>query len=267
MTEPVSDGWTDGPLPNRERLGFNLRQWVGRATSAFERDDYESALADFEEVLERHPDFPDIRNWAGLCRAMLGDPEGAIGEFEHALSVNPDYAAALLNLGVVLSDLGRLEAAAKAFSRLGELEVDGDMPLPGELGNRIAQGHAQLGELYLEAERPVQAIDECRRALEIRGGYVDVRARLAHALLMAGEHDAALAELESVLKGHPHFLEARIELGTVLRRMGRRDEAIEEWRRCLEIDPKDRRVRAYLASVGVILEEVKVRSAAGGDVE
>jgi hypothetical protein len=35
----------------------------------------------------------------------------------------------------------------------------------------------------------------------------------------------------------------------VLHRLGRDAEALKEWERCLEDDPRDMRARAYLASV------------------
>jgi Flp pilus assembly protein TadD len=89
---------------------------------------------------------------------------------------------------------------------------------------------------------------------------VDIRNRLAQALVAMGELGDAVDELTLVLAEHPSFLDARVRLGAILHRMGRRDEAIAEWRRCLELDPKDRRARAYLVSAGIRLEEVEVSS-------
>ncbi len=260
MSREAVEGWTEGPSPRREGGPFPLKHVIARAHAAWEGDDYASALADFEGVLARHPDFPDIRNWAGLCRAMLGDPEGALGEFEHALRVNPEYAAAHLNRALVLSELGRLEEAGAAFQRVRELDAGEEGAIPAELGNRIASTHATLGDLYIEADRPEQAVEEYRKALAVRPGFVDIRTRMAQAWVALGQLEEARDALEVVLAERPSFLEARVRLGAVLKALGGREEAIAEWRRCLEIDPTDRRVRAYLASVGVTLEEVHVRS-------
>ena len=65
--------------PGTEVPRVSLKQLVQRAISAWEREDYEEALATFREVLEGNPHFADIQHKAGLCMAMLGDPKGALG--------------------------------------------------------------------------------------------------------------------------------------------------------------------------------------------
>jgi len=218
-------------------------------------------LADFEEVLAAHPDFPDIRNWAGLCRAMLGHPDGALREFDQAIQLNPSYSEALLNRAVVLSELGRLDEVEESVDRLRELDAASDDPFPPELGNRIAVDHSRLGDLYMDAGRPEDAVEEYRKALEIRPGFVDIRNRMAQGYVAMGELASGVDELTLVLVEHPSFLDARVRLGAILMRMGRREEAVAEWRQCLEIDPEDRRSRAYLIAAGVRIDQVEVPSA------
>jgi len=263
MPQTPAEGWTPGPSAPRKEVAFNLKLHTARAHSAWERDDFASALADFESVLERHPDFPDIRNWAGLCRAMLGDPEGALAEFDHALRLNPGYVGAELNRALVLTELGRLDEASALFERLRELEAGTGDGLPADLGNRIATDHGALGDLYLEADRPESAVEEYRKALGLRPRFAGIRTRLAHAHVALGELDRALDELTLVLAERPSLLDARIRMGSVLMALERNEEAIGEWRQCLEIDPSDRRARAYLASAGVWIEEVQVPGADG----
>ena len=263
MPQGPAEGWTPGPSATREGVAFSLKLHTARAHSAWERDDFASALADFETVLEHHPDFPDIRNWTGLCRAMLGDPEGALAEFDHALRLNPHYIGAQLNRAIVLSELGRLDEASASFERLRALEPGSEDGLPADLGNRIASDHGKLGDLYLEAGRPESAVEEYRKALGLRPRFAGIRTRLARAHVALGELDRAMDELTLVLTERPSLLDARIRMGSVLRALGRNEEAIGEWRQCLEIDPSDRRTRAYLASAGVMIEEVEVPGADG----
>jgi tetratricopeptide (TPR) repeat protein len=261
MIEIQAEGWTPGPSLGQGGATQNLRLLIARANAAWERDDYESALADFEGVLATHPDFPDIRNWAGVCQAMLGRPEGALREFDQAIRLNPRYAEAHLNRAVILSELGRSDEVGESVMRLRELDAANDDTFPPELGNRIATDHGRLGDLYMQAGRPEDAVEEYRKALEIRPGFVDIRNRLARGYAEMDELTAAVDELTLVLAEHPSFLDARIRLGAILQRLGRRDEAVAEWRRCLEIDPADRRARAYLISAGVRLDEIEVAQA------
>ncbi len=240
---------TDGPHPT-------MKQRMARANAAFEQEDFAAALAEFREIILVHPDFPDVRNRAGFCRAMLGDAAGALEDFDHAVQVNPDYAEAHLNRALLLNELGRFGEAEEAFARARELDHRPGEPFGAELGNRIAVEHAKLGDLYLQADDAGSAVREYRKALELRPYFVDIRTRLAQAYLVLGDAEAAVTELEEALAEHPSFTSARVRLGVALRRMGRMDEAAAEWRTCLEVEPENWRARAYLESVGVRVEEV-----------
>lgn len=227
------------------------RQKVARGISAWERDDYESALEAFLDVLSDFPRFADVRNKAGLCLAMLGRFEEALKHFDVALDENAAYAEAHLNRGIVLNELGRHEEAQEAFSRAGAIDRKDSRAFPSDVGNRIAVTHAQLGDLYLVADRPQEAMEHYRRALEIRPRFSDIRTKYAEALIELGEYEQARAELEAILEPRPGFVGARVRLGVVLLKLDDVDRAIHEWRRCLDEDPSDMRARAYLASVGV----------------
>jgi Flp pilus assembly protein TadD len=124
----------------------HARMIVARGISAWERDDFESALETFRSVLEDHPTFADVHNKAGLCLAMLGRLEEALTHFDAAVAQNASYAEAHLNRGIILNDLGRHEEAAEAFSKAGELDSRDSPVFPSEVGNRIAVTHAQLGD-------------------------------------------------------------------------------------------------------------------------
>jgi tetratricopeptide (TPR) repeat protein len=227
------------------------RQKVARGISAWEREDYDSALDTFLDVLNDFPRFADVRNKTGLCLAMLGRFEEALTHFDVALEENPAYAEAHLNRGIVLNELGRHGEAQEAFSKAGAIDREDSRAFPSDVGNRIAVTHAQLGDLYLVADRPQEAMEHYRRALDIRPRFSDIRTKYAETLIELGEYEQARVELEAILEPRPGFVGARVRLGVVLQKLDDVDRAIHEWRRCMEDDPTDMRARAYLASVGV----------------
>lgn len=230
------------------------RQVVAEGVSAWERDDFEIALDRFQGVLKEFPHFADVQNKAGLCLAMLGRLEESLGYFDHALEYNSSYAEAHLNRGIVLKDLGRHDEAQAAFDRAGELDTRDSPVFPSEVGNRLAVTHAQLGDLYLVANHPMEAIEHYRDALAIRPRFMDIRSKFAETLIELGELDQAKEELELILESRPSFVGARVRLGVVYHRLGEDVDAVTQWRRCLEDDPRDMRARAYLASVEVSLD-------------
>lgn len=230
-------------------LDQELRQRIDRGRDAFERRNYAEALAIFREVLREHPDFADIRHLAGLCLGFLGQSEAALKEFDHALSLNSGYVEAHLNRAIILNELGRFEEARESFEAAGRLGADVDGPFPPLISARLANAHAGLGDLYLEAGAPTAAAEQYRTALVMRPLFHDIRNKLAQALMQLGELEQAARELESALDGNGRFLAARLNLGLVYFRLGRTGEARQQWETCREQQPGNPQVRAYLAMV------------------
>jgi tetratricopeptide (TPR) repeat protein len=222
-----------------QRLLFTARE-------AYERRDYNAALADLRTVAEEHPGFADVRNLMGLCLSMLSRPEDALAEFDRALERNDCYIEALLNRAITLNELGRFDEAREAFDRAGSCEEREESPFPASVSARIANAYLQVGELYMAASAPAEAADEFRRALELRPEFHDIRNRLGEALLQTGSADAAREAFERALEGNDRFLRARLNLGLALYRAGRVDAAREQWEECQRQAPSNPQARAYL---------------------
>jgi tetratricopeptide (TPR) repeat protein len=240
-----------------DRTRTQVREVVAKGVSAWERDDFETALTTFRGVLQEHPYFADVHNKAGLCLAMLNRPDEALAHFDEALKLNPAYAEAHLNRGIVLNELGRHDEAQAALTRASELDTRDSRAFPSDVGNRIAVTHAQLGDLYLVANHPQEAARHYEAALAVRPRFMDIRSKFAEALIELGDLDKAQDELEAVLDARPQFVGARIRLGLVYHKLGNNQAAVREWTRCAVDDPEDMRPRAYLASVGVTIPQVQ----------
>ena len=115
---------------------------------------------------------------------MLDDLEGALAEFDAALALNDAYAEAHLNRGIVLNELGRNHEAVTAFERAGQLDTR-DGTIPSDVGNQLAVMHAKLGDLYLVANRPVEA------AQQVRGRHQLAPALPRHPHQARGDPDGA----------------------------------------------------------------------------
>jgi tetratricopeptide (TPR) repeat protein len=233
-----------------------LQGLVQRGKAAFDQRDYAAALTDFQEVLRRNPRFADVRHLAGLCFSFLGNPDAALHEFDEAVALNTRYIEAHINRAITLNDLGRFDEARVAFTQAAELETESEGPFPAAVSSRLANAHAHLGDLYLEAGAPMQAADEYRAALEIRSHFHDIRNRLAQAQLQLGDLRAAAEELEKVLSANPHFLAARLNLGLVHYRLGDVVSALHEWEIAHHQQPANPQVRAYMAMLDNTRTEV-----------
>ncbi|MFV2007393.1 MAG: tetratricopeptide repeat protein [Longimicrobiales bacterium] len=237
--------------PGSEVRSLTLRQRIQLGIAAWDRDDFETALQHFSAVIKKNPTFADIRNKAGLCEAMMGNPHSALEQFDAALAINEDYAEAHLNKAIVLNEVGRFEDAWVSFKRASELDTRDDSSFPSDGGNKLAIAHARTGDIYLAADRPIDAATEYEKALSVRARFADIRTKLAEAYLEVGRIDDARTQLETILEERPEFTGARMRLGVVLHKQGDLKGARSAWERCSEERPDDSRVRAYLAGLEV----------------
>ena len=225
----------------------DLQQLIRRGKEAFERCDYASALADFQDVLRRKSGFADVHHLTGLCLNLLGHPEAALREFDHALALNGRYVEAHINRALTLNELGRFDEAQEAFARAAEYENEAAGPFSSAVSAQLALGHASLGDLYLAAGAMIEAGEQYRAALDLRPQYHDIRTKLAQTLMLTGELEEAAAELRTAVDANPRFLSARLNLGLALFRLGRKEAALKEWRIAQHQQPANPQVRAYLA--------------------
>lgn len=227
----------------------HVTQLKQQGRQAFERKDYATALEIFQDILQEHPGFADIRHSAALCLVFLGRSEDALEELAEALAANPGYVEAHMNRALVLQDLGRYDDARHAFERAREYEKQVQGRFPAAVTARLANAHAAVGDLYAEAAAHQEALAQYAMALGLRPRFHDIRNKYALSLLALDRLDEAVAELQQSLEWHPRFLSARLNLGLALYRQGRTDAAAAEWELCRRQEPDNPQVRAYLAMV------------------
>ena len=223
----------------------NLEKLIERGKAAFERRDYVTALTNFQAIVERNPNYPDIRHLTGLALSFLGQTEDALAEFEAACELNDAYVEAHLNRAITLNELSRYEEAREAFARAAELEEGRSERFPAAVSATLANAHLRVGDLYMEANAPAEAAEQYRAALSLRPRFTDIRNKLAEALIQLGRNEEAERELELALEQNDHYIEARLNLGLVRYRRGDVEGARREWSRARDQAPNDPQVRAY----------------------
>ena len=145
------------------------------------------------------------QSWSGLGRLAYGrgDLPLALELFDRALAIRPTHAEAMVNRGVALSRLGRLEEAAAITEQALAVE-------PNRVRARLnaARYRLALGQL----ERALAHADRARR---IAPGEPDGWALAGLADARAGRSDRARARLHRALELEPRHEEARAALRTL----------------------------------------------------
>lgn len=75
------------------------------------RDDYKSAIKNYNKAIRMAPDFAEAWNNIGNAYGMSGDYERAINAFDKAISFDPKYGRALFGKVVTLKNLKRYKEA------------------------------------------------------------------------------------------------------------------------------------------------------------
>lgn len=225
----------------------NPEHLVRDARERFALQDYYGAVHLLEEVLATGRAFADAHHLLGLSLSLLGQPDRALAAFDRALELNPRYLEALVHRGLVLNQLGRGEEAEESFRRAALQEGAATGRFTPHVAAKLANQHAALGEAYAESGAVNEAIDQYRRATALAPAFADLRYRLARLLLEGSNPLEARAELERVLTERPGFIDAHASLGLAHYLAGDAQAARGVWRACLERQPENARVEAYLA--------------------
>jgi len=145
--------------------------------------------------------------------------------WSYSLACDADNYIAQNNLGLVLLQKGRMEAAAASFHRALQIK-------PG-----YAEARNNLGEVLLRMGKVDAAITNFQEALLIRPDFAEAHDNLGNALLQIGKVDAAMAHCRRALQIKPDDAEACVNLGNALFRKGSVEEAVAQYQRALQIKP------------------------------
>ena len=141
-------------------------------------------------ILAAHPDHADVLNCLGIALAEQGRLDEAIAAYRAVLARKPDHAPAYFNMAKPLAISGRLEEAAAAF-RAALAHAPPDTP-----ADRIADILSRLGEVFVELDRPEDALALLRDNSDRCPGHPSLLWNRSLLLLQLGDYVAGWREYE-----------------------------------------------------------------------
>ncbi|NOZ23361.1 MAG: tetratricopeptide repeat protein [Planctomycetes bacterium] len=96
-----------------------------------------------------------------------------------------------------------------------------------------------LGTALLVQKKPVEAIVQYQKAIQLNGDFAAAYSKLAYAYTELGQMEKAIACYRRALEINPDLAEARTNLGAALLRKGWVEEAISHYRTNVEMNPTD----------------------------
>lgn len=186
--------------------------------------DHAGAERAFRRGLQIAPDNAELRNALGWTLFQAGRTGEAVAEYQRALTLNPKQAKAHNNLALAMVELDDFEGAARHFQASLDIEP-------------AAEIYSDLGFAKARLGRSEEALADYRKALALDPDCASAHINLAVLSVQSGDFAAAESHYRKALAGRP-TAQTYNGLGYALAQQGRSGEAIAEYRRAIDVDPR-----------------------------
>jgi arylsulfatase A-like enzyme/Tfp pilus assembly protein PilF len=193
----------------------------------YKEGDLKGAMALCEDVVRRRPEMPLAFGQLAFLYREAGDLESAVAALERSLALDPEDAASAALLGAYLNEQGQ------ALKSIAVLEPYARRPDP-DIDVLMA-----LGAAFSQAGRPKDALATFAKVREIDPSNAMALVNVATVHLAAREYGRARELLEGALALNPRVARAHNALGVIAAETGNPNEAIERWKKAVELEPKE----------------------------
>ncbi|HBF12536.1 MAG TPA: hypothetical protein DDW49_03970 [Deltaproteobacteria bacterium] len=224
----------------------DIKYLINQGKNYFKNQAYKNAETIFLKIIGNKCEFADVYNMLGVIYHQTGQYSKAITHFQKALKINPRYTEAMLNLSVLYNDLGEYKLSKQLLKESKQQSKKGEDTLDPFIKGKVANKHAETGDLYRGIGLYHLAIDEYKKGLEFAPHYYDIRNKLGVCFREEGKKAEAIREFQKIIKEKPSFSDAYIQLGLTLHAQNNKHEARKVWMKLSSINPKHELVRMYL---------------------
>jgi putative PEP-CTERM system TPR-repeat lipoprotein len=217
------------------------------------RGDYKAAVIEIKNALQVDPSNAEARRELGRIYLQTGDAKSAEKELRRALLLGSSAPDLRLDLAEALVRDQRFDEAREFLE-------------PSPEGDAAQQARAVTLRGYVEAGGgdTARARASFEQALQLDPVSREAAMGLVKLDLQGGDPQVALSSVEKLLKSHPGDVDSLLIQGELLRKLGRRDEALQAFDQVLEAD--GRNTAALLGRVAIHLSR-KNTDAAQADLK
>jgi arylsulfatase A-like enzyme/tetratricopeptide (TPR) repeat protein len=221
---PVKTVFTEDDDPKR-LIGLDAA--IQEVVTLYQQHDIDAALARARDVVAKRPDMPlAVQHLAFLLRES-GDLKSAVDVLRRSISAHPEDIDGVILLGGYLNEIGDPKDAARLLSAYAD-RTDPDLDLLMTYGSALAQ-----------SGRTQEAMAIFNRALVIDPSNANAKANLGTVYLLVRDYARAKATMEEALALEPDVSRAHNALGVIAAETNHADEAIQHWKRAVELNPRE----------------------------
>lgn len=190
------------------------------------KGEYDKAIAAFEKALEKTPKSARVRHFIGETCELRGDIQRAEKMLLEAAKINPQYLKVHQSLSNLYRKKGETEKAITSLEQAARISPNN------------AHRQTNLGKLYLVQGSTDKAEKSFKKAVTAQPNDAALKAAIGEIFLERGHAEQAADAFKSSL-GVKVDVHVYNRLGIALRRKGKANEAITEYKKALRISPKD----------------------------
>lgn len=183
----------------------------------------------------------------GLIEMKKKNYEEAMNNFEIASRLRPYDIIAFSNYINTFIALGRFDEAAEKTRLMKESDIADDLKNP-----YLFPLYSQISYGFAQKNETAKAIENARKALALDDTSLDQHANLGLLLYKDGKKDEALVELTTALRINPGQADLQVAAGRIYLEQGKNAEAIPYFQKALEIDPSMSAAREYLDKINPV---------------
>jgi tetratricopeptide (TPR) repeat protein len=211
----LAEGYAAEAIPHLEKVGAQ----DALAIAQLETGQLSDAVVNFNAVLAKRPDDPDLLYYLGHASGLLS--KSAI---DALISAHPDSARAHEALAENYFVLRQMPQAEKEYQEALRIRPD----LPGL--------HLELGQVYANSAQWPKAEQEFRAETKLQPGKAEAAYRLGAALLQQGKAQEAFVELKHANDLKPDMPETLYSFGKAASLTGDAATAEKSWIRVIELE-------------------------------
>lgn len=182
------------------------------------------AVEEYQAIARLAPEDTESLLTLARLHRMNNDAASAEAILKRMLAQEPQSEMALAALAALYTDQGQFEKATRLLE-----DAMAVAPSSEVLG--------ALGYAYEQNDNLDKAIEAYRRALQVQNDNVEIRRRLAEALLRTDHAEEALAEYQVLAKADPENPETQMRLSQIYRHQGRFEESRQALERAKAASP------------------------------
>jgi protein O-GlcNAc transferase len=184
-----------------------------------------SALAAYDQALQRMPSLAEAWFGRGQLLNQFGRHDEAIESFDRAIASNPDLVHVHLLRAKLLADLDRGDAALAGIDILLQIKP------------AAAEAWVGRGNVLFESERYQEALEAYDRACALNAGLPEAWLGRGNTFNELGQYANALATYEKALALNPQLSGALLGRGNALNALKRYDDALLAYDQALAVVP------------------------------